>query len=128
MKKTLICAVATAFLCVVGMVGVSLADKGPEVVTFETKKPVVFPHAKHQEKLECSTCHHSKGADGKQVAFVEGQKIEKCGSCHNKDGSMPKKLASLKGVGHARCKTCHKKQGDRKLTKCNTCHSKKKKK
>lgn len=125
MKKSLICAVAAAFLCTVGMVGVSMADNGPAEIHFDTKKPVVFPHATHQEKQQCASCHHSKGDDGKQVAFVEGQTIQKCATCHTKDVGMPATLDSLKGAGHELCKECHKKQGDKNLTKCNTCHPKK---
>ncbi len=127
MKKSLICAVAAAFLCTVGMVGVSLADKGPAEVHFETKKPVLFPHAKHQEKFDCATCHHAKDEAGKQLAYAEGQAIAKCGSCHNKEAGMPKKLASLKGAGHGMCKECHKKQDNKNLKSCKTCHPKKKK-
>ncbi len=128
MKRSIICAVAAAFLCTVGMVGVSFADKGPADIKFETKKPVIFPHAAHQERMKCADCHHSQDDAGKQVAYVDGQKVEKCGSCHNKESGMPKKLASLKGAGHARCKECHKKSGNKTLTKCNTCHVKKPKK
>jgi len=129
MKKSLICAVAAAFLCTVGMVGVSLADKGPAEIHFETKKPVLFPHAKHQEQKELTwaTCHHGKDDAGKKVAYVEGQAIAKCASCHNKDAGMPKKLASLKNAGHGLCKECHKKQENKKLKSCKTCHPKKKK-
>jgi len=127
MKKVLICAIVTTFLCTVGLIGVSLAetDKGPAEITFDTKKPVVFPHAAHQAKNECKVCHHSKGDDGKQVAYVDGQKIEKCETCHNADSGMDPKLSSLKDVGHERCKGCHKDSGDKNLTKCGTCHSKK---
>ena len=117
MKKTLICSVALAFLCVAGFAGISMADKGPADITFETKKPVVFPHAEHQTRLKCADCHHSKDDAGKKVAYADGQAIGKCASCHEK----------LKDAGHKLCKDCHKKSGDKKLTKCGTCHPKKKK-
>ncbi len=116
MKKTLISSVALAFLCVVGLAGVSMADKGPADIHFDTKKPVQFPHAEHQGRMECKVCHHSKDDAGKKVEFVEGQAIGKCASCHDK----------LKDVGHKLCKTCHKESGNKKLTKCGTCHPKKK--
>ena len=130
MRKTLICGVALAFICSTGMVSMAIAqDKGPEVLVLKTakaKKPATFPHAEHQGRLECGTCHHSKGADGKQVAYTEGMKIEKCETCHNKTAGMPKGLDSFKNVAHKKCKGCHKESGNKKLTKCGTCHPKKK--
>ena len=126
MKKSFIFGVALAFLSVSALAGIAMADNGPAEIHFETKKPVMFPHASHQARLECGACHHGKDDAGKQAAYVEGQAIAKCDTCHNKDAGMPKKLASLKGVGHALCKTCHKETGDKKLTKCGVCHPKKK--
>jgi len=134
MKKALICGLALAFLCSTGLVSLVMAsDHGPEVITLlsttdhaRKPKPVIFPHAEHQGRLDCKICHHTKGPDGKQVAYTDGMKIEKCETCHNPTSSMPKSLNSLKKVGHKRCKGCHKKSGNKKLTKCKTCHSKKK--
>lgn len=126
MKKSFIYGVALAFLSVAAMAGISMADNGPAEIHFETKKPVLFPHAAHQAKHECGVCHHGKDEAGKQVAYSEGMEIQKCETCHNKDAGMPKKIDSLKGVGHERCKGCHKESGDSKLTKCGTCHPKKK--
>jgi hypothetical protein len=126
MKKALICGIALAFLCSLGLAGMSFAeDKGPADITLEGKKPVVFPHAKHQEQFKCGECHHTKGADGKQAPYTEGMKIEKCDTCHNKDAGMPKGLQSFKDAGHKNCKGCHK-EHDKKLTKCSVCHPKKK--
>jgi len=135
MKKVTLLAMAAALaigLCFTG-VGFADTDKGPADMTLESTidkakkaKPAIFPHAKHQEKLTCGDCHHSKDADGKQVAYVDGQKIEKCESCHNKAAGMPKKLTTFKEAGHANCKTCHKAK-DKKLAKCTVCHPKKKK-
>lgn len=123
MKKVLIYGVAMAFLCATGLAGVSMAaDKGPAELHLGTKKPVTFPHAKHQEKNPCGTCHHGKGADGKQAPYVEGQAIGKCDSCHNKESGN--RLASFKDAGHERCKGCHQKSGNKELTKCGTCHKK----
>ena len=131
MKKVLICSVALAFICTTGLISMA-NDNGPAEITLESTidkakkaKPAVFPHAKHQEKLKCAECHHGKAADGKQAAFVEGQKIEKCESCHNKAAGMPKGLMTFKDVAHKNCKGCHKESGDKKLTKCGTCHPKK---
>ena len=135
MKKTLLYAVATGMifgLCFVGAT-IASADNGPAEITLHSTidgakkaKPAVFPHAEHQARLKCAECHHSKGADGKQVAFVEGQKIEKCETCHNKSAGMPKKLSTFKDAAHNNCKGCHKK-ADKKLAKCGVCHPKKKK-
>ncbi len=134
MKKTVLYAVATAMVLGLCFTGASIAsdDKGPAEITLESTidkakkaKPSIFPHAKHQETLTCGDCHHSKDADGKQVAYVEGQKVEKCESCHNKAAGMPKKLTTFKEAAHANCKACHKKK-DKALAKCTVCHPKKK--
>lgn len=132
MKKALICGVALAFLCTLGLAGMSLAsDKGPADITLESTidkgtkpKPAVFPHAKHQEKLKCADCHHA-GAVGKQTPYAEGMKIEKCESCHNKAAGMPKGIETFKNAAHKNCKSCHKETGDKALTKCTACHPKK---
>ena len=134
MKKTVLYAVTTAMvlgLCFTGAT-IASADKGPADITLESTidkakkaKPAIFPHAKHQEKLACADCHHSKDAAGKKVDYVEGQKVEKCETCHNKAAGMPKKLTTFKEAAHANCKECHKKT-DKKLAKCTVCHPKKK--
>lgn len=135
MKKVTLYTMAAAMvigLCFTGM-SFANADKGPAELTLQATidaakkaKPALFPHAKHQEKLTCADCHHSKGADGKQVAYTEGMKIEKCESCHNKSAGMPKKLSTFKDAAHTNCKGCHK-ATDKKLAKCGVCHPKKKK-
>jgi hypothetical protein len=128
MKKTVVYAAAFALAMGLGFSANAMADKGPAELTLQATvdaaakpKPAIFPHAKHQEKLACGECHHSKGADGKQVAFVEGQKIEKCESCHNKAAGMDAKIATFKDAAHTNCKGCHaeKKAGP---TKCGGCH------
>lgn len=139
MKKVLVCSAFLAIFCAVGFTGTCFAsDKGPADLTLESTidpakkpKPAIFPHAKHQETLKCGDCHHSKDDAGKQVAYVEGQKIEKCESCHNSKAEMPKKLATFKGAAHANCKECHTKtakadESKKALKKCTTCHPKKK--
>ncbi len=134
MKKVTLIAAATALVLGLCFTGASFAtdDKGPADITLESTidkakkaKPAIFPHAKHQETLTCADCHHSKDADGKMVAYVEGQKIEKCESCHNKAAGMPAKLTTFKEAAHANCKTCHKKES-KDLAKCAVCHPKKK--
>lgn len=134
MKRIALYAVATALVMGFAFTGASFANdaKGPAEMTLTSTvdpakkaKPALFPHAKHQEKLKCGECHHSKDDAGKQTAYVEGMKIQKCESCHNKAAGMPKKLTTFKEAAHANCKSCHKKT-DKKLAKCNVCHPKKK--
>lgn len=135
MKKFTLYTVATAMVLGLCFTGAAIAqDKGPAEMTLESTidgakkaKPALFPHAKHQETLACAECHHSKGDDGKQVAYTEGMKIEKCESCHNKAAGMPEelKISTFKDAAHANCKECHKAK-DKELAKCDVCHPKKK--
>ena len=136
MNKKILWLCIVALAAVFTLSGLSFAtDKGEaEYVLKSTVDPAkktklaFFPHAKHQETFDCSTCHHTKGADGKQVAYSEGMKIEKCESCHNKAAGMPKGLETFKNAAHKRCKECHKamkKEGKATgPTKCNGCHKK----
>ncbi len=138
MKKAFICGVALAFLCSIGLVSMAAAevDKGPAEITINPngKKPVKFPHAMHQKRLKCATCHHSKDKDGKQVPYTEGMKVQKCETCHTGDmlkGKVKGKTA-MQRAGHGRCLACHKDMAKKdkkykKLKKCSTCHIKKKK-
>jgi len=131
MKKMLMCGALLLCCCTAGYVGfASAADKGPAEMTLQatidpatTPKPAQFPHAAHQGRLECGTCHHSKGADGKQVAYTDGQKIEKCETCHNSKAGMPEKVNTFKNAAHALCQDCHKKNKP-ELAKCGVCHKK----
>ncbi|MFW2365038.1 MAG: cytochrome c3 family protein [Desulforhopalus sp.] len=140
LKKILACSVISLFV-VFGAISYSLAtDAGPaeiEMVGAKSKKPkpAVFPHAAHQKTLKCADCHHGM-ADGKQVAYTEGQEIGKCESCHNKDVLAGKtkgklKLDTIKGAGHGNCLECHKEmaakdEAKKALKSCKTCHPKKK--
>ncbi len=106
-------------------------DKGPAEITLESTldpakkpKPAIFPHSEHQNRLQCGECHHGKDAEGKRVAYSDGQKIEKCEACHNSKEVMPKKLATFMKAAHERCKTCHK-NTSKDLVKCSVCHPKK---
>ncbi len=136
MKKALICGVALAFVFSLGFAGMSMAqEKGPAEITInpDGKKPVQFPHAKHQERLKCGECHHTKGDDGKQVTYTEGMKIEKCEVCHTGDmlKGVVKGKTAMQRAGHGNCLTCHKDESKKdaklkNLKKCSTCHIKKK--
>jgi hypothetical protein len=135
MKKSLFL-FCTLICCLALLAGIGLAtEKGPAEIILKSTvdpakkaKPAFFPHAMHQENFDCATCHHSKGDDGHQAAYTEGQKIEKCDSCHNTKAGMDKKLATFKKAAHVRCKGCHKalkKEGKKAgPTKCNGCHKK----
>ncbi len=132
MKKTVVYSVAFALALGLGFSANAMAaDKGPADITLQATKdadakpkPATFPHAKHQEKLACGECHHSKDAAGKQVAFVEGQKIEKCETCHNKAAGMANaKVTTFKDAAHVNCKGCHtEKNVDTKKQLCKLCH------
>ena len=131
-KKSLILLVVAAFVMSLGFgVTMSMADNGPADITMnadsksEKPKPAVFPHAKHQEKNDCATCHHIDDG-GKQAPLAEGAAVAKCDTCHNADFAN-EKLRKWKDIGHGLCKDCHKKmKEDGAPTKCAACHPKKK--
>ncbi|PIE58299.1 MAG: class III cytochrome c [Desulfobulbus propionicus] len=131
MKKLMMSGAIMAAMLVAGP-GVSPAtDKGPAELWLESTidpakkpKPAFFPHAVHQSRLQCGTCHHDTDTAGKKRAYVPGMQIAKCESCHNKASDMPKKLKTFKGAAHARCRGCHGKT-NKALTKCKVCHQKK---
>jgi len=79
-------------------------DKGPAEITLTTKdakKPAMFPHAKHQERMQCDECHKNANFAAAADAWT-------------------------KDAGHALCKDCHK--ANNGPTKCNDCHIKAQKK
>jgi c(7)-type cytochrome triheme protein len=122
-SKSIVClfaALAFGLLATVSSMASEEKAKGPESIEMKgpagKKAPVTFNHAKHQEGTKCGECHHSKGADGKQVAYVEGQKIEKCSACHE--------LGNTKDMVHQNCKGCHV-TAAKGPTKCTECHPKK---
>ena len=132
MKKMLACGAFLVFGCAPCLIGLAAtADKGPAELTLQSTidpakppKPAQFPHGAHQARLECKTCHHGKGADGKRASYVEGQKIEKCETCHNtKATGMSDKVNTFKGAAHTLCQDCHKKNKP-ELVKCGVCHKK----
>lgn len=130
---------ALAFLVTTATVAMAEVDKGPKEIVIVDKnskkpKPAKFPHAAHQKRVKCGECHHSKSKDGKQVAYKEGQKIEKCITCHTGDmlKDKVKGKTALQRAGHGNCLSCHKAEAkkdpkNKKLKKCSTCHPKKKK-
>lgn len=133
-KRSLVLMVVVAFALSFG-IGVSISfAKGPEeiILNADGKKPVKFPHKKHQENAnlteKCATCHHAN-VDGK-LTPVEGENVKedgsaKCDSCH-KEGFHIERLTKWKNIGHGLCKGCHKKMKTQGApTKCNNCHIKK---
>jgi len=131
-KKSLMLLVVAAFVLSLGL-GVSLSlaevDKGPAEITLnpDGTKPVLFPHAKHQEKNACGTCHHYL-KDQVKTPCDDGSPqddFKKCTECHN-DTMANEKLRTWKDIGHGLCKDCHTKMKDQGApTKCNDCHIKK---
>lgn len=132
MKKMLAFGAILAFCCAPCFIGVATAaDKGPAEIILQSTidpakpaKPAQFPHGAHQARLECQSCHHSKGEDGKRISYVEGQKIEKCETCHNTKAGMPDKINTFKNAAHALCRDCHRKNNKPELVKCSACHKK----
>ena len=129
-KKSLVMLIVSVFVMSLGLgVTMSLADNGPADITLNAdgKKPSVFPHAKHQEKITCGECHHYQDDAGAQVACMDDtlDKIAKCDTCHNADFAN-EKLRTWKDIGHGNCKSCHTEKKDEGApTKCAGCHPKK---
>jgi len=129
-KKSLILLIVTTLTLSLALaVSMSFAtdEKGPAEITMNADgtKPVMFPHAKHQEKNECGVCHHYQDDAGARVACADDTlgKIAKCDTCHNADFAN-EKLRTWKDIGHGLCKDCHTKMKDAGApTKCNDCHS-----
>ena len=128
-KKSLILLVVAAFVMSMGLgVTMSLADNGDAeiIMNADGKKSATFPHAAHQERSECGTCHHYQDDAGAQVACGDDSldKIAKCDTCHNADFAN-EKLRTWKQIGHGLCKDCHTKmKADGAPTKCGACHKK----
>jgi len=130
-KKSLVLLVVTALTLSLALaVSMSFAevDKGSAEIIMgaDGKKPATFPHAAHQERNECGTCHHYADDSGAQVACMDDtlDKIQKCDTCHNADFAN-EKLRTWKDIGHGLCKDCHTKmKADGAPTKCGDCHKK----
>ncbi len=98
-------------LVLVSVTSWAQADKGPETIDLKAaykvegkKKAVVFPHHKHQEKLECGKCHKESKGGGPLVVDIVKLTTSKndfhkkfCWPCH-----MEMKVPKGKS-----CKTCH---------------------
>jgi len=131
-KKSLVLLIVAALTLSLALaVSMSFAegDKGPADIALNADgtKVAQFPHAKHQEKNTCGTCHHYQDDAGAQVACGDDSldKIAKCDSCHNADFAN-EKLREWKDIGHGLCKACHTKmKADGAPTKCGACHPKK---
>jgi len=132
-KKSLVLLVVTALtlsLAFAVSMSVAAADKGPAEITLnpDGTKPVLFPHAKHQEKNACGTCHHYL-KDQVKTPCDDGtpqEDFKKCTECHN-DTMANEKLRTWKDIGHGLCKDCHTKMKEQGAPqKCNDCHSIKK--
>ncbi|PLX94040.1 MAG: hypothetical protein C0619_03565 [Desulfuromonas sp.] len=105
MKKMLIMLIATTVVAV-GAISVLADNKGPEQITLDASMGAVnFNHAEHQNRTDCTTCHH-------QGEFTS------CHSCH--DGKVAPKA---KKVLHDTCKGCHQEMQSGP-TKCKECHIK----
>lgn len=131
MKKTLICGVFVALCCTPFSLGnATSGDRGSQEIALQStldpakpSKPAYFPHAAHQIRLECKTCHHSKSEEGKRLSYFDGQKIEKCETCHNSKAGLPEKISTFKNAAHTLCQGCHRKN-NLDLVKCTVCHKK----
>lgn len=129
-KKSLVLLVVAALtLSLAFAVSMSVAseDEGVIILNPDGKKPASFPHKEHQEKNDCSTCHHTS-KDGVKTPLAKEEITKEaadCASCHN-DSFANEKLRSWKDIGHGLCKDCHTKmKDDGAPTKCNDCHIKK---
>jgi hypothetical protein len=130
-KNLILLLIAALTLSLAFAVTTSFAvDKGEAEIILnpDGKKPVKFPHAKHQEKNACGVCHHYIDDKGERVICDDGtarENFQPCDSCH-KEGFQNEKLDSWKEIGHERCKGCHTQMKDQGApTKCNDCHIKK---
>ncbi len=64
------------------------------------ERPIVkFPHAIHEDKIDCIRCHHNFDEYGANT----GSEGEKCTSCHG----AKKNLISPKEAFHLQCINCH---------------------
>jgi len=88
--------------------------------TWQTRPPVVFPHARHTERLDCTRCHHDYDAYGNN-AGGEGQA---CADCHT--AAAVASPVPLMRAYHLQCRGCHRKalmadQGTPPVM-CGQCH------
>lgn len=93
------------------------AGKGPAEIDLSkkfdipklTKKAVMFPHAKHQAKNECTDCHMT--AEGGPIKTAKGKELK------------PGKVKGTSNKVHKEfCWPCHKAKKVKKGKSCSKCH------
>ena len=117
--------IAIAMLVVFSVALVAFAAAGPDKINLaeswglDTKKSaVIFPHALHQSKNECTECHVS--ADGGAL-----KNLKKGGEFEPKGLVAAGKIKKGKTKNPAHdvfCWDCHKKKKVKKGKSCKTCH------
>ncbi|HDL90544.1 MAG TPA: hypothetical protein ENG14_06545 [Thermodesulforhabdus norvegica] len=123
-NKFLLIAAFIVFLCSVVDFVVLAQDEIIELNHRELEphqRPVVkFPHALHENKIDCIRCHH----DFDKYGVNNGSEGESCTSCHN----GKKGLVSIEEAYHIQCIGCHRillrkglKTGP---VQCGDCHKK----
>lgn len=98
---------------------------GPDSVVYTARGRVVFYHAKHAEKAECSSCHH----ESKPERPLESPR-QKCSDCHTDPPTAPM-TTTLRFAMHnteersGTCFDCHKAEAEKGVevpTRCADCH------
>ena len=108
MKRFFMCALAAAIMALLPSLAISA---GPETINLKekfdvtgSKKAVIFPHHKHQEKLACTKCHASP--EGGKLN-MEIKKKEGFGNDFHKKFCWPCHVEMKVPKGKS-CSTCHK--------------------
>jgi len=73
----------------------------PSDAATQTRPPVVFPHAQHTERLECTRCHHDYDANGNNIGG-DGQACTDCHTPTARTNPVP-----LMRAFHVQCRGCH---------------------
>ncbi len=111
MKKRCFISVLAGVFLLAPLVAMA-TDNGPEIIDLKEKfkvegkrKAVNFPHRKHQDKLECSSCHQDPKGGGKlkfELVNLTGNKNDFhkkfCWPCH----------VEMKVPRGKSCSNCHK--------------------
>lgn len=116
--------IAVAILVVFSVALVAVAASGPESINLAEswglevkKKAVVFPHALHQEKNECTECHAT--AEGGALKNIKGESIDPKALIASGD---LKKGGTKNPIHDDFCWECHKEKKVPKGKSCSTCH------
>jgi hypothetical protein len=134
MRRSLTHASVGALVVAAGVFVISAqAADAPKMIKLDacgTKQPAVeFDHAKHMERTECKTCHHTQA----DLTATSGGEVQTCASCHKdpEKASTPSctSMSPTKNPFHIRCMGCHKEEVKKDAalkapTKCNGCHKK----